>query len=391
MGHDYKSFDDKIQIDNNTLFLGDALNVMQSFSDASINLILVDPPYFQTKLSYRGQRIAWDRQWPTRDAYLAWLRQLAKEWQRILAPNGSLYCFAAPQMAAYVEVLLGEVFTVLNHIRWVKEDGWHKKAVKEELRSYLSPWDSILFCEQPHADSMALGESGYAAQCEQLRGFVFEPIRAYLDGERRRAGISKAAINAACGFAPIAGAMASRHYFSPSQWCLPTQEHYHAMQELFNTHGQRPAPPFFAYHPTSSSFAPFHMRQDDYLRTDYEALRTDYEALRTDYEALRTDYEALRRPFTVSARVPYTDVWDFTTVQAAPGKHPCEKPLPLLRHIIEASSRPGDTVLDCCMGSGSTLDAARQCGRQAIGIEQDAQWYQQAVRRLSQLTLPLGA
>ena len=36
----------------------------------------------------------------------------------------------------------------------------------------------------------------------------------------------------------------------------------------------------------------------------------------------------------------------------------CEKPLPLLRHIITASSRPGDTILDCCMGSGSTLDAA---------------------------------
>jgi site-specific DNA-methyltransferase (adenine-specific) len=77
-------------------------------------------------------------------------------------------------------------------------------------------------------------------------------------------------------------------------------------------------------------------------------------------------------------------VWDFATVQAYAGKHPCEKPLGLLRHIILASSRPGDTVLDCFAGSGSTLDAARQCGRKAIGIEQDAGWVARITRRLQQ-------
>ena len=91
----------------------------------------------------------------------------------------------------------------------------------------------------------------------------------------------------------------------------------------------------------------------------------------------------------MSASVPYTDIWSFQTVAAEPGKHPAEKPLPLLRHIIEASSRPGDAVMDCMMGSGSTLDAARQCGRQGIGIEKDPHWYQHALRRLRQETLLL--
>ena len=59
--------------------------------------------------------------------------------------------------------------------------------------------------------------------------------------------------------------------------------------------------------------------------------RTDY--LRRDYEDLRREYGDLRRPFTVSAKVPYTDVFDFATVPAGPGKHLAEKPLPLLRHL----------------------------------------------------------
>ena len=120
-------------------------------------------------------------------------------------------------------------------------------------------------------------------------------------------------------------------------------------------------------------------------RADYEFLRADYESLRADYEFLRRIIESLRRPFTVSPQVPYTDVWDFATVPAGPGKHAAEKSLPLLRHMITVSSRPGDTLLDCCAGSFSTLEAAQQCGRKAIGIEQDAHWWRYGQSRLSQL------
>jgi adenine-specific DNA-methyltransferase len=347
------------------LICGDALTVLPTLDTASVQLILVDPPYFRVKTAYNGEAVSWDRQWRSREAYLAWLRTLAKEWQRILTPNGSLYCFASPQMAAHVEVMLGELFTVLNTIRWMKVDGWHQKADKDELRGYLSPWEALLFCEQLNAESMALGASSYAAQCEQTHGLVFEPIRAYLDGERRRAGIGKAAVNTACGFAPIAGAMASRHYFSASQWRLPTAAHYAVMQRLFNDTGRKPAPPYQAYHAQDRYFARIHQVENS--------------------EYLRADYEYLRRPFTVNAQVPYTDVWSaFATVPAGEGKHPCEKPLPLLQHIILASSRPGDTVLDCCAGSFSTIDAARQCGRIGIGIEQDAKWWRKGCQRLAQ-------
>lgn len=49
--------------------------------------------------------------------------------------------------------------------------------------------------------------------------------------------------------------------------------------------------------------------------------------------------------------------------------HLTEKPVPLLRGLIEASSYIGETVIDPCMGTGSTLEAALLEGRKAIGVD----------------------
>ncbi len=64
-------------------------------------------------------------------------------------------------------------------------------------------------------------------------------------------------------------------------------------------------------------------------------------------------------------------LWHYPTVPYYPCKHPCEKPAAMLEHIINASSRPGDVVLDCFMGSGSTGKACKALGRHFIGIELD--------------------
>ncbi len=69
--------------------------------------------------------------------------------------------------------------------------------------------------------------------------------------------------------------------------------------------------------------------------------------------------------------------------------HPTQKPVPLFARLISASSRPGETVLDPFMGSGTTLRAAKDLGRKAIGIEIEEQYCKIAVERLRQEVLPL--
>jgi site-specific DNA-methyltransferase (adenine-specific) len=314
------------------------MDVLPMLADNSIDLILTDPPYFKVKNE------VWDRQWENPKSFLGWLDCVLEEFARVLKPNGSLYLFASPKMAARVECLVSERLNVLNRIRWVKEAGWHNKAEKEGLRSYLSPWEEIIFAEHYGADNIAKGEAGYAARCEELRGFVFEPLRAYLDSERRHAGFNFEMVRQAVGCA--VGSGLPSHWFTSSQWMLPTSQNYQKLRTSFNAGG------------------------GDYLRREYEDLRREY--------------EDLRRPFSVSADVPYTDVWDFPTVSHYPGKHPCEKPQALLQHIIQASSRPGALVLDCFAGTGSTGLACLATGRKFTGVECEPRYYCHALQRIEE-------
>jgi site-specific DNA-methyltransferase (adenine-specific) len=80
------------------------------------------------------------------------------------------------------------------------------------------------------------------------------------------------------------------------------------------------------------------------------------------------------------------------SVLAAPsvrgGWHPTEKPHGILDPLIRYACPPGGLVVDPFTGSGSTLDAARQAGRRAIGIEAREEYCEAAALRLSALTLP---
>lgn len=68
--------------------------------------------------------------------------------------------------------------------------------------------------------------------------------------------------------------------------------------------------------------------------------------------------------------------------------HPTEKPIGILDPLIRYACPEGGLVVDPFAGSGSTLDAARQSGRRAIGIEAHEPYAEAAARRLSALTLP---
>lgn len=84
----------------------------------------------------------------------------------------------------------------------------------------------------------------------------------------------------------------------------------------------------------------------------------------------------------LSARMRKGSVLQVPRINASRAtKHPTEKPVRLIQHLIESSSVPGDTILDPCVGVGSTIVAATLLGRKSIGIELDREYAREAVRR----------
>lgn len=61
-----------------------------------------------------------------------------------------------------------------------------------------------------------------------------------------------------------------------------------------------------------------------------------------------------------------------------PKIHPTQKPVALLKQLIEIFTDPGDVIIDPCAGSGSTLRAAYELGRNAYGMEIDRNFYKRA-------------
>lgn len=73
-----------------------------------------------------------------------------------------------------------------------------------------------------------------------------------------------------------------------------------------------------------------------------------------------------------SQGAPLSDVWDLPIIAPSAKErtgYPTQKPLKLLCRIITAASAPGDLVLDPFCGSGTTLVAAKQLDRRAVGID----------------------
>jgi site-specific DNA-methyltransferase (adenine-specific) len=107
--------------------------------------------------------------------------------------------------------------------------------------------------------------------------------------------------------------------------------------------------------------------------------------LNGDFDALlKTAYG--RRTVTAAEG---RDVLSHRTVSGA--MHSCQKPLGLMRELVERLTAPGDLVADIFAGSGTTLLACKELGRRAIGVELEEKNCEMTARRLAQEQLPLSS
>jgi DNA modification methylase len=82
--------------------------------------------------------------------------------------------------------------------------------------------------------------------------------------------------------------------------------------------------------------------------------------------------------------------WGGEARNGEPHLHPTQKPVGLMRWIIEQFTEPGALILDPYMGSGPVAEACRDSGRRYIGIELEERYCAAAVRRLAQDVLDFG-
>lgn len=299
---------------------GDSLSLLRKLPDHSISLILTDPPYHSTK----KQNIYGDTHFEEDQHYLEWMELFSSEWRRILRPNGSLFCFCDSSMTARLEVLFSKKFNILSHIVWTKPndpgfDGWKGKMKKEALRQWY-----------PHSERIIFAESAVEGNLHR------SPFAQFLRNVRNEAGLSQHELTALIGaYGKV------NHGGAVSNW-----------------EAGRNTP----------------------SREQYEKICSAI--LGTGRVEFMPPYEDVVRVFTIDGSKQFTDVWTFPSVRPYKGKHPAEKPLSMLEHAIEATTYPGDIVLDCFAGSGSTALAALNLDRRTIALEIDPKWVETIAARL---------
>lgn len=294
---------------------GDSLELLKKLPADSVSLILTDPPYHTTKKA----NITNDRAFQEDEEFVAWMEKYAQEWERVLRSNGTLYVFCSSRMSARLEVMMSRYFRPIAHIVWTKPnepgyDGWKGKSKKEALRTWY-----------PHSERLLVFEHGQYGVMEAGRR---SPLGEYLREVRKTCGISMHALTEATGaYGKV------NHGGAVANWeagrNIPSEEQYNKIKDTLIATGKISEMP---------------------------------------------SYEDVVRPMMLTNDIEYTDVWDFPSVRPFRGKHPAEKPLDMLQHIIKASSYKNDTVLDCFAGSGSTAVASLKLGRRAIAMEIEDKW-----------------
>ena len=99
----------------------------------------------------------------------------------------------------------------------------------------------------------------------------------------------------------------------------------------------------------------------------------------------RTPFE-LNPSISNGERYPVS-ILEYSFADRSNAIHPTQKSVDLYRYLIRTYTNEGETVLDICMGSGTTIEAAEMEGRNSIGIEKDAGYFQIAEKRAKSAVL----
>ena len=136
--------------------------------------------------------------------------------------------------------------------------------------------------------------------------------------------------------------------------------------------------------PNRSAHHWFRFSSDFRIPTEwnYKRLQEITDCFPEPYESIRKEFDEERKNFcTYNPQGENCNVLFYNVPSTKERYHPTQKPVDLLEHLILSYSNEGETVLDNCMGSGSTGVACVNTNRHFIGIELDEGYFNIAKKK----------
>ena len=320
------------------LLQGDCMELLPQIPDKSVDLVLCDLPYGTTDCK-------WDHVLP--------LETLWKEYRRLLRPNGVAALFAAQPFTTQLINSNRPAFRYCWY--WVKNMATGFAFAKYQPMRKVE--EVVVFvCNVPGKDNAGKHEA----------------LRAYLQEELKASGHNRASIN------KILGNCMSSHYFTNGgQFSIPPREQWEKLQKA-TEHFARPWEDIRAEY--QAELGPCGGSPQIYNPQGLKIISNPKPKRRKTVKSDAIyDMENLDKEYTPKYTGYPVNVLQINTER---GLHPTQKPVPLLEYLIKTYSNEGDTVLDNCMGSGSTGVACVRTGRRFIGIEKDPHYFQIARERI---------
>jgi adenine-specific DNA-methyltransferase len=324
---------------SNRLFFGDNLPILSALrqdTTGKVKLIYIDPPYAtNSTFQSRKQKDAYN-DLLTGPAYIEFIRQRLILLRELLADDGSIYVHLDENMAFHIKIIMDEVFGSKNFRNWITRKKCNPKNYTRKTYGDIS--DYILFYSKTDSyiwnrpvekwtDERAAKEYIYV---EQATGRRYKKVPIHAPGVRN--GETGKPWR---GMSPPPG----KHWqFLPSKL-----EEMDSRGEIHWSANGNP-------------------RRKIYLDQ--------------------------------SEGIPVQDIWlefkDAHNQNIHITGYPTEKNPQLLARIIQASSNPGDLVLDSFSGSGTTLAAASQLQRNWIGIDNSPEAIRTTLMRFAKGTERMG-
>ena len=306
----------------------DCLEGMRQIPDGSIDAVICDLPYGTMKGIVNAP--GWGNCSCEWDSIIP-TDKLFEQYDRVLRTNGTAVLFSQEPYTSHLRT-----YPKKSNLRFCYPLIWRKGSAGNALMSYKAP---VSVFEDMNVFIKPYDSNGT------------NNLRDYFAAVLRFIGKPKRDIMQAIG-------QSADHVFrvESTQWALCTAETY---SDIINRYGI----------------------------DKMEGFRT-YEDLQTDDIAFKAKYP---RVFNLpEGKSQLLNVFDFDK-DPREALHPTQKPVALIRRLVLTYTNEGDTVLDNCMGSGTTAIACIKERRHFIGFELSKEYFDKAQRRIkaeqAQLTL----